>query len=605
MRRDKTAEGFNYVREGCYGVFATNHGPAVEFVQTTFGLRDLELLSTVKDSFPEAQTFEEMIQRDIHQPWVDSIVEYLLRQQEMRFLPPMLAALVGVEREAISSAYPEPTWEPEGDIEKDEGVLVRTWPGLFQLKHVLAPSSYEGSAIPLRDATGTEYRTYPWMCSVLLNTRKAKLIVVDGQHRLSALKQIVTTGRGAELGELRQPVCIFFASFVDKESVQRGVDVSGVLRKLFVDVNFNAKRVSGHWIVLLRDDNLAAFAIRSYCELLRSEGNLWLTEWSQHEDKFAYQVNEPHALSGVGVLFYALLDPGIHDKRKTLKRLLTYLLRLDDVKDELDAAKERWSFAQIDWDAFDFPQVGLLKRQIETYVVPVMEALFGSLYPFREGRKLAKAQLEASLADETDAKLVALVRQAILASQRVTVAAAATIADKVKKDIGRKYREQKAYAYNLYRTQRYQQGLMHAFYALSEVVLDGEFEVDAIALAKAFVSVLNEHQFKTRDCLFSGSNAPWLEGVIMDQAGKIIPRKRTRVEFANLMLALFGDAGVAKDLVTAAGCPKSTAEAMIDAVESMGQERAEAYWTAYTNAAYRLLQKGFLTDPAIEEDDVA
>src|SRR5207249_2249236 len=120
-----------------------------------------------------------------------------------------------------------------------------------------------------------------------------------------------------------------------------------------------------------------------------------LTEWSQHEDKFAYQVNEPHALSGVGVLYYALLDPGVHDKRKTLKRVLTYLLRLDAVKDELEAAKERWSFAQIDWGAFDFPQVGILKKQIETYVVPVMESLFGELHPFQEGRKLATAQLDA------------------------------------------------------------------------------------------------------------------------------------------------------------------------------------------------------------------
>lgn len=605
MRRDKTVEGFNYVREGCYGVFATNHGPRVEFVQTTFGLTDLGLLSTVKESFSEAQTFEEMIQRDIHQPWVDSIVEYLLRQQEMRFLPPMLAALVGVESDAIGDAYPEPTWQQDGDIEKDEGTLVRTWPGLFQLKHVLAPSTFGGSTIQLKSRDGREYRTYPWMCSVLLNTRKAKLIVVDGQHRLSALKQIVATGRGSELGELRQPVCVFFASFVNMHSLQRGINVSGVLRKLFVDVNFNAKRVSGHWIVLLRDDNLAAFAIRAYCELLRSQGYLWLTEWSQHEDKFAYQVNEPHALSGVGVLFYALLDPGIHDKRKTLKRMLTYLFHLDDVKDELEAARERWSFAQIDWDAFDFPQVGLLKKQIDKYVVPVLEALFGELHPFREGRKIALAQLNASLADETDAKLVAHVRNAILASQRVTVTAAESVEDRVKKDIGKKYRDQKQYSYVLYRTQRYQQSLLHTFYTLAEVVLDGDFDVDTVSLAKALVAVLNAHQFKGKDVLLGGGNVQWLEGVIMDSAGRIIARKRTRVEFANLTLALFGSKSVAKAFVEASGCPRESADAMIKALQAMGEERADAYWSAYTRAAFRLLEKGFLNDPAIDEEDVA
>jgi DGQHR domain-containing protein len=181
----------------------------------------------------EAKSFRERVQRTLNEKRAKEIFETYLKRQGNRFFNSLVVVLV--PKKEVSSGYYEfdPFEDDEGNKLQDIGVL-----------------------------------------KVLSDIER---IVVDGQHRLFALKQAnvhvhePTYDQSLKLREIQVPVV--FLTFEDvgvRRLVDKGEDISIKVndraRRVFVDLNKEAKKVDKNSLLILDDEDFSAVAARNLIE---------------------------------------------------------------------------------------------------------------------------------------------------------------------------------------------------------------------------------------------------------------------------------------------------------------------------------------------------
>ena len=113
---------------------------------------------------------------------------------------------------------------------------------------------------------GEKIKIVNYASEFLYNDKKLKLVVIDGQHRFLALKRIYENDVERDLiKDIDIPICIFFMpDAVETQSSTQTMNRG--MRKLFVTINSEAKKVSGHFIELLKDDSLSSITVRSLAD---------------------------------------------------------------------------------------------------------------------------------------------------------------------------------------------------------------------------------------------------------------------------------------------------------------------------------------------------
>ena len=88
------------------------------------------------------------------------------------------------------------------------------------------------------------------------NSENVKIVAVDGQHRLSALKRFYGERKGKldDFSECSIPVVLF--SVVGQKKGGDRADLQGVVRSIFVVINSHARQVSEGRQILLSDDSI-------------------------------------------------------------------------------------------------------------------------------------------------------------------------------------------------------------------------------------------------------------------------------------------------------------------------------------------------------------
>ena len=291
--------------EGVVGHFATSAGEVI-FLQTRARLsvadtsnagRLTGLLTPAREALEVGQMdFNQLLQRDLDDHRIaHELVPYILRKQYQgpAFFPPILAALLPFEARKPKTELPAMVRTPGATDPAYSGVTwnMSTAGDVFQLQ-ILCDAAGQP------DSVGQAVLRW--------NDERAKLIIMDGQHRAMALlaihrtltntwsaaaaaserykpfyesrvrellKEAQTNGVPAESQPLEFPVtiCLF------PEFTGPGLNPHNAARKLFVDVNKEAKPPSESRLILLSDARLSHVLARELLNQLRK--SCWDTKF--------------------------------------------------------------------------------------------------------------------------------------------------------------------------------------------------------------------------------------------------------------------------------------------------------------------------------------
>ncbi|HCG5114200.1 TPA: hypothetical protein NJZ05_002579 [Vibrio parahaemolyticus] len=279
---------------GTKGEFWSSGGP-VEFIMTNAKLSLLESEDSAKltrQLYPVRELldfnkldFDQLLQRDLDDHRVATeLIPYLLEHahQGPSFFPPIVAALLPFKKKSPIENFP--SIEPTG-VEKNDGAF---WSG------EISGTAYKFQNLVTKSGSKAPFN----MSRLQWNESGARLVVLDGQHRAMAMLAIartITDSWGDSGGEkykyfyesrikkiidklggmdwvenniekIEFPVCLI--KFKDDDNK---IDHHDSARKLFVDVNQNARRPSESRIILLSDNDLLNIFTRKTLNEIRNE----------------------------------------------------------------------------------------------------------------------------------------------------------------------------------------------------------------------------------------------------------------------------------------------------------------------------------------------
>jgi len=292
--KKKQTSGFDYQQEafGTWGRFKTPAG-VVDFLETKARLdtrstdpetRLTRFLKPVREALSSADMdFNQLLQRDLDDHRVATeLVPYLLKSSVYgpAFFPPVVAVLL-----PFSGKDPQQDFPPRTDIVQYEDDLSH-WKGYaFGEAFKFEQDLYADGSFSLAKSARLSW-----------NDERAKLVVIDGQHRAMALLAVFRSldtweGEGEKYrhfyeGTVQEllggtPRTEWPALFADIEipvtivwfpelKCDTGRSHQRAARKLFVDVNKNARPPSASRVLLLSDTQLSAIMTRKVLNEFRN-----------------------------------------------------------------------------------------------------------------------------------------------------------------------------------------------------------------------------------------------------------------------------------------------------------------------------------------------
>lgn len=220
----------------------------------------------------EKLEFDELLQRDLDDHRVaNEIIPYLIENQDaIRFFPPILVAVAPYFDQKLSEKLPSEVEVPPVPAGGGQYVkTIRQW----------------GEALRLTRAQHSVSKKFEPKATLSINDDQTKLIILDGQHRAMAFLAIRRTlkgnwdkaGRGAEyekfyldvadqlrdkallnsISGIQLPICICFIPGLSEGAEKTtSAGIVAACRKLFLDVNKQAKKPTRARTILLDDVNL-------------------------------------------------------------------------------------------------------------------------------------------------------------------------------------------------------------------------------------------------------------------------------------------------------------------------------------------------------------
>lgn len=291
----KTSASVSYQNtvEGTWGEFCTPTG-RVAFILTkarlgssgTDGERRLTAqLRPVREVLPvEKLDFNQLLQRDLDDHRVaEGLIPYLLKPKTTgpAFFPPIMAVLLPFQANAPAEAFPDESFNEPVDV---DGIT-------FEERRY-------GQSYRVQRLFNKEQKIYHSikLGRIAWNDECAKLVVLDGQHRAMALLAIDRTvnslwgsagaanryrhfyehrvrdllkgaGQPFDLDKVEIPVTVCWFPDLNGE----GKDPHKAARKLFVDVNKEARAPSEARLTLLSDTELVNIFTRRLLNRLRED----------------------------------------------------------------------------------------------------------------------------------------------------------------------------------------------------------------------------------------------------------------------------------------------------------------------------------------------
>lgn len=370
---------FTQTLRGTFGRFKTTNSHDVHYLLTSIPIDELAELSTASELFAkDTIKFDALIQRDIDQTRVVKIAnDYLVgSSNKIVFFPPLLACIVLTDSTgAMQRRYDDYT--EVVDTSSGGSILKAVWDqDGFELNLALGSKLDADRKITLQGGTEEWFHDAG---EIRLNPKRAKLVVLDGQHRLEALRLVKNGPHQSILQGVEVPVCLIFTPKAVKGSSE---DMIEDFRELFVRVNEEAKRVSGHFLILLQDESYTAVAVRGIAEAWRQNTTqgyslLHLLEWNQRVEEQTRKRTRPFSITTIGIIHDTLLDHLFNAK------LASTVLRLDDVAPDFAAADPNFNYAALADQTGSHAIDAIVAKQIDAHLVPALSTLLLTPSPYQ------------------------------------------------------------------------------------------------------------------------------------------------------------------------------------------------------------------------------
>lgn len=409
-RTKKKVINYNYDKFGATGAFVTETATPVEYFLTSIPINQIEDLCFARDVESKTKNFDYLIQRDIDEERArKDICSYLVDNEKGKtiFLPPLIAAVVGVDNDGvIEDYYPDCQVSLNGkkltdsnEKFEDEHEVIREWAGLFKLTTVVDEKL--GTKINTDQLTShipVDIQQANFKMMLTKTTTGGRLVVIDGQHRLFALKYLMAN-EPAKVKNLTIPLCIMYSPLSTNENktiIEELPTITNVLRKLFVDVNSTVEKVSGHFLTLLSDDNLGSIVCRDFCSKVHTEGTnngrgLGLVEWNTKNDKESKTISRVHSITSIGVI-YDTLEKLFYSK-KGVDSLKILLGNSELNNSESEEIKDEY----LPWTGFDNNYRNELRSIAKNEIVEHLFSLFFKPLVYKESIKIFNELIDNKL----------------------------------------------------------------------------------------------------------------------------------------------------------------------------------------------------------------
>ena len=391
--------------------------------------RLLQQLVPVREVFDVSDLgFDELMQRDIDDHRVSSeLIPYLLgglQNDIVKLFPPIVVMLLPASDDNKTPERLYPIVENLYEIDPlNEGIEVnRTRSGtigneLFEFQQYLVGGEIEEA----------------YSGSLGINTNKARLVIVDGQHRAMAMLAIFRNLKNGWGSILQKPYEDYYAEWTSEnidssgisgcslplmicavpeldQNSDSGSDLIKASRSIFLTLNKTARPVSSSRNVLLDDSDLLATFLRGFLENIKNrkvedEGFLCLAAVELEQGK-QQKIQQPTAITAVNHLNYLILEcvvgssikgisqsPSNLSQRTDIATFLEYVEATDHLSGEAIINTRR--------DDFDNVTASVLNGLFQKTYGNVMLEIFDRFEPYRMWNSLV-AQLQSKLSAGMD-----------------------------------------------------------------------------------------------------------------------------------------------------------------------------------------------------------
>lgn len=233
------AATYNQSLAAVYGVFGAGGGLQAFYIQATITPADLDNISLISEiPGSEKWRIRDLFQRDVDNDRVThGLLPYIQRPDRIKFFNPLTLTVLPMDEDGYTTLKQMPRIVEDSLTEDDLewSTLERT--GFFRIRW-------------LDDAEA--YARLEW------SDKRARLVAIDGQHRLSALKRFqrdeASQGHRDFLS-WRIPVVIVSFRTVGKAKSPTVLDV---VRNVFIYINTEARTVNESRAILLSDESINA-----------------------------------------------------------------------------------------------------------------------------------------------------------------------------------------------------------------------------------------------------------------------------------------------------------------------------------------------------------
>ena len=221
---------------GVYGQFGTGAGVDAFYIQSVLEPSQLHWVSLISDiRGSERWQVRDLFQRDVDNKRIsESLLPYLQNRNKIKFFNPLTLTLLPMKEDEVLKEMPLVAESSMTDDGYDWKVLERK--GHHRVRWIEDQPHYA-----LLEWTDTQ----------------TKLVAIDGQHRLSALKRFLedkTSDSYKDLKQWRIPIVI--VSFRVGTAQATPPTVLDVVRSIFIYINTEAKQVSTARQILLSDESV-------------------------------------------------------------------------------------------------------------------------------------------------------------------------------------------------------------------------------------------------------------------------------------------------------------------------------------------------------------
>ena len=371
---------FSLKLRGSFGRFKTDSSHTLNYLSTTLRINQISKLYVAADVFNIRRVaFEELIQRDIDHGRVTRIADGYLKMGAQRavFFPPLLICLAVMD----DNDGLKPNYDSVEQLPVQNSTLSTVYDiDGFKLDLYSAGPGDGGRTI---NWLGDTVSFYDYAAMLAINPDRTKLVTLDGQHRLRALTYLHNRPETRHIvADIEQPVCIVWmpqaTGATDEEIVKD-------LRDIFVTVNSEPQRVSGHFILLLNDTSNAASTIRSLANAWKSDyspgdwSRLHLLEWNTRENQSTDARLRPFSITTISIIASVL-----EDYLFGVPRLAPAMLRLNECEAALEEADPNFDASGLRNPAAGLRVDPIIRQQIDTHLTPAIDFLLRKLRPYSE-----------------------------------------------------------------------------------------------------------------------------------------------------------------------------------------------------------------------------